>query len=47
MDLLYMLKQRGIDIFVKKWAMDDVADNIIAYIENIKGSSISSGSDEC
>jgi energy-coupling factor transport system ATP-binding protein len=37
MDLLYTLKQKGIDIFVKKWAINDVADNIYAYIENIKG----------
>jgi energy-coupling factor transport system ATP-binding protein len=38
MDLLYMLKQRGIDIFVKKWAVDDVADNICAYINRLKAS---------
>jgi energy-coupling factor transport system ATP-binding protein len=37
MDLLYTLKQKGIDIFVKKWAINDVADNIYAYIENTKG----------
>jgi energy-coupling factor transport system ATP-binding protein len=37
MDLLYTLKQKGIDIFVKKWDINDVADNIYAYIENIKG----------
>ncbi|MDR2740166.1 MAG: ATP-binding cassette domain-containing protein [Treponema sp.] len=37
MDLLYTLKQKGIDIFVNKWAVNDVADNIYAYIENIKG----------
>jgi energy-coupling factor transport system ATP-binding protein len=36
MDLLYMLKQRGIDIFVKKWAVSDVADNICAYIDKLK-----------
>jgi energy-coupling factor transport system ATP-binding protein len=36
MDLLYMLKQRGIDIFVKKWAVADVADNICAYIDKLK-----------
>jgi energy-coupling factor transport system ATP-binding protein len=36
MDLLYMLKQRGIDIFVKKWAVEDVADNICAYINKLK-----------
>ncbi|MDR1249382.1 MAG: ATP-binding cassette domain-containing protein [Treponema sp.] len=36
MDLLYMLKQRGIDIFVKKWAVNDVADNICAYINDLK-----------
>jgi energy-coupling factor transport system ATP-binding protein len=36
MDLLYMLKQRGIDIFVKKWAVDDVAENICAYIDKLK-----------
>jgi energy-coupling factor transport system ATP-binding protein len=36
MDLLYMLKQRGIDIFVKKWAVDDVADNISGYINKLK-----------
>jgi energy-coupling factor transport system ATP-binding protein len=36
MDLLYMLKQRGIDIFVKKWAVSDVADNICAYINGLK-----------
>jgi energy-coupling factor transport system ATP-binding protein len=38
MDLLYMLKQRGIDIFVKKWAVDDVAENICAYIDKLKES---------
>jgi energy-coupling factor transport system ATP-binding protein len=38
MDLLYMLKQRGIDIFVKKWAVDDVAENICAYINQLKES---------
>jgi energy-coupling factor transport system ATP-binding protein len=37
MDLLYTLKQKGIDIFVKKWAINDVADNIYTYIENVKG----------
>jgi energy-coupling factor transport system ATP-binding protein len=37
MDLLYMLKQRGIDIFVKKWAVDDVVDSISSYIEDLKG----------
>jgi energy-coupling factor transport system ATP-binding protein len=37
MDLLYTLKQKGVDVFVKKWAVNDVADNIYAYIENIKG----------
>jgi energy-coupling factor transport system ATP-binding protein len=36
MDLLYMLKQRGIDIFVKKWAVNDVADNIFVYIDKLK-----------
>lgn len=36
MDLLYMLKQRGIDIFVKKWAVEDVADNISGYINRLK-----------
>ncbi|GHV30131.1 energy-coupling factor transporter ATP-binding protein EcfA [Spirochaetia bacterium] len=36
MDLLYKLKQKGIDIFVKKWAVDDVADNIFAYLQMIK-----------
>ena len=36
MDLLYLLKQKGIDIFVKKWAVDDVANNIFTYIEMIK-----------
>jgi energy-coupling factor transport system ATP-binding protein len=36
MDLLYMLKQRGIDIFVKKWAVEDVAENICAYIDKLK-----------
>jgi energy-coupling factor transport system ATP-binding protein len=36
MDLLYMLKQKGIDIFVKKWAVDDVADNICAYIDKLR-----------
>jgi energy-coupling factor transport system ATP-binding protein len=36
MDLLYMLKQRGIDIFVRKWAVGDVADNICAYIDKLK-----------
>jgi energy-coupling factor transport system ATP-binding protein len=36
MDLLYMLKQRGVDIFVKKWAVDDVAENICAYIDKLK-----------
>ncbi|MFP3040866.1 ATP-binding cassette domain-containing protein [Treponema primitia] len=37
MDLLHTLKQKGIDIFVKKWSVDDVADNIYAYI---KGSDV-------
>ncbi|MDR3122494.1 MAG: ATP-binding cassette domain-containing protein [Treponema sp.] len=36
MDLLYTLQQRGIDIFVKKWAVEDVADNICAYIDKLK-----------
>jgi hypothetical protein len=36
MDLLHILKQKGIDIFVKKWAVDDVANNIFTYIEMIK-----------
>jgi energy-coupling factor transport system ATP-binding protein len=36
MDLLYMLKQRGIDIFVKKWAVEDVAENVSAYINSLK-----------
>ena len=39
MDLLYMLKQRGIDIFVKKWAVEDVAENICAYIKNLQAGS--------
>ncbi|MHC6204004.1 ATP-binding cassette domain-containing protein [Breznakiellaceae bacterium SP9] len=37
MDLLFLLKQRGIDIFVKKWDVNDVADNIYTYIEGLKG----------
>jgi energy-coupling factor transport system ATP-binding protein len=36
MDLLHMLKQRGVDIFVKKWAVSDVADNIFTYIEKLR-----------
>ncbi|GHU60905.1 energy-coupling factor transporter ATP-binding protein EcfA [Spirochaetia bacterium] len=36
MDLLHILKQKGIDIFVKKWAVGDVANNIFTYIEMIK-----------
>jgi energy-coupling factor transport system ATP-binding protein len=36
MDLLYMLKQQGIDIFVKKWAVSDVAENVSAYINSLK-----------
>jgi energy-coupling factor transport system ATP-binding protein len=36
MDLLYMLKQRGIDIFVKKWAVSNVADTMCAYIDRLK-----------
>jgi energy-coupling factor transport system ATP-binding protein len=36
MDLLSMLKQKGIDIFVKKWAVSDVADNIFAHIDKIR-----------
>jgi hypothetical protein len=36
MDLLYILKQKGIDIFVKRWAVGDVADNIFAYLEMIR-----------
>jgi energy-coupling factor transport system ATP-binding protein len=36
MDLLHMLKQRGIDIFVKKWAVEDVAENVSAYINSLK-----------
>jgi energy-coupling factor transport system ATP-binding protein len=36
MDLLYMLKQRGINIFVKKWAVEDVAENICAYIKDLR-----------
>jgi energy-coupling factor transport system ATP-binding protein len=39
MELLYMLKQRGIEIFVKKWAVHEVADNICAYIDKLKAGS--------
>jgi energy-coupling factor transport system ATP-binding protein len=32
MDLLFRLKQRGINIVVKRWSIDDVVENLAAYI---------------
>jgi energy-coupling factor transport system ATP-binding protein len=36
MDMLFRLKQKGIDIVVKRWAIDAVVENLISYIESIK-----------
>jgi energy-coupling factor transport system ATP-binding protein len=33
MDMLYRLQQRGINIVVKKWAIEDVVDQMTEYIE--------------
>jgi energy-coupling factor transport system ATP-binding protein len=37
MDLLYRLKQKGVDIVVKRWAIEDVVEHFTAYIEKIGG----------
>ena len=36
MDMLFRLKQKGIDIVVKRWAIDAVVENLISYIESIQ-----------
>jgi energy-coupling factor transport system ATP-binding protein len=41
MDMLYRLKQRGINIVVKRWAADDVVERFISYIEHCRTASIS------
>jgi hypothetical protein len=33
MDILFRLKQRGINIVVKRWAVEDTVEQIAAYIE--------------
>ena len=32
MDLLFRLKQRGVDIFVKRWSVEAVVDSFISYM---------------
>jgi energy-coupling factor transport system ATP-binding protein len=36
MELLYQLKQWGIDIVVKRWAVEDVVENLAAYIRQCR-----------
>jgi energy-coupling factor transport system ATP-binding protein len=36
MELVHILKQKGIDIPVDKWAVDNIAENIYTYIEKTK-----------
>jgi energy-coupling factor transport system ATP-binding protein len=36
MDMLFRLKQKGVDIVVKRWAIDDVVDRLIAHIDQYR-----------
>jgi energy-coupling factor transport system ATP-binding protein len=36
MDMLFRLKQKGVDIVVKRWAIDDVVDRFIAHIDQYR-----------
>jgi energy-coupling factor transport system ATP-binding protein len=36
MDMLFQLKQRGVDIIVKRWSVNAVVDSFISYIAAIK-----------
>ncbi|MDR0551961.1 MAG: ATP-binding cassette domain-containing protein [Spirochaetaceae bacterium] len=36
MDMLFRLKQRGVDIIVKRWSIDAVVENFISYINGIE-----------
>jgi energy-coupling factor transport system ATP-binding protein len=36
MDMLFRLKQRGINIVVKRWAIEDVVDELTRYIEQCR-----------
>ncbi|MDR0540122.1 MAG: ATP-binding cassette domain-containing protein [Spirochaetaceae bacterium] len=36
MDILFRLKQRGINIVVKRWTIDAVVENFISYIDELK-----------
>jgi energy-coupling factor transport system ATP-binding protein len=36
MDILFRLKQRGVDIVVKRWAIEDVVENFMVYIQQCR-----------
>jgi energy-coupling factor transport system ATP-binding protein len=36
MDLLFRLKEKGVNVVVKRWAIDDVVDHFIAYIDHCR-----------
>ncbi|MDR1468825.1 MAG: ATP-binding cassette domain-containing protein [Spirochaetaceae bacterium] len=36
MDLLFRLKQRGVNVVVKRWAIEDVVDELAGYIEQCR-----------
>jgi energy-coupling factor transport system ATP-binding protein len=36
MDMLFQLKQRGVDIIVKRWSVNAVVDSFISYIAAVK-----------
>jgi energy-coupling factor transport system ATP-binding protein len=43
MDLLFRLKQRGVDIIVKRWAIEDVVENFMSYINHCREDSAGGG----
>jgi energy-coupling factor transport system ATP-binding protein len=36
MDMLFQLKQRGVDIIVKRWSVNAVVDSFMSYIAVLK-----------
>jgi energy-coupling factor transport system ATP-binding protein len=43
MDMLYRLKQKGVDVVVKRWAIEDVVENFAAYIDQYRKPETSQG----
>jgi hypothetical protein len=36
MDMLYRLKQKGVDVVVKRWAIEDVVERLVAHIDQCR-----------